>query len=79
MLSHRGKTRQHKILITPLSDLLRPSCDEHPKGLAEEGGEKGIEGWWTFQERVHLVQQGGVRRQLLVDLGTANKGFRYGS
>ena len=50
------------------ADLLRPPGDEHPKGLAEEGGEEGVKGRWTFQEGVHLVQQGRVRGQLFINL-----------
>ena len=62
---------QQNIFITLLmkkADLLRPPGDEHPKGLAEEGGEEGIKGRWTFQEGVHLVQQGRVRGQLFINL-----------
>ena len=50
------------------ADLLRPPGDEHPKGLAEEGGQERVEGRRTLQEAVHLVQQGRVRGQLLVNL-----------
>ena len=49
-------------------DLLGPPGDQHPEGLAEEGGEEGVEGGLGLQEAVHLVQQGRVRGQLLVDL-----------
>ena len=52
----------------PCRYLLRPPGDEHPESLAEEAGEKRIEAGLRVQEAVHLVQQGHVRGQLLVDL-----------
>ena len=64
----RGEQDNNRASASSLTDLLWPSCDEHPKGLAEEGGEEGVEGRWALQEGVHLVQQSRVRRQLLIDL-----------
>ena len=68
-----GTTEHLQKLITQSSstdqtDLLRTPGDEHPKGLAEEGGQERVEGRRTLQEAVHLVQQGRVRGQLLVNL-----------
>ena len=56
-----GTTEHLRKLITQSSspnqtDLLRTSGDEHPKGLAEEGGQEWVEGRRTLQEAVHLVQ-----------------------
>ena len=65
---HLHKLITHHTSSPNQTDLLRTSGDEHPKGLAEEGGQEWVEGRRTLQEAVHLVQQGRVRGQLLVNL-----------
>ena len=42
--------------------------DEQPHDLAEEAGEQRVERTLRLQERVHLVQQALLRRQLVIDL-----------
>ena len=44
------------------------ACDEDPECLAEEAGEEGVEAALPVQKAVHLVQQGHVRGQFLIDL-----------
>jgi hypothetical protein len=48
--------------------LFRSPGDEDPEGLAEEAGEEGVEARLCVKEAVHLVQQGHVRGQFLIDL-----------
>jgi hypothetical protein len=52
--------------------LFRAPGDEDPEGLAEEAGEEGVEARLRVQEAVHLVQQGHVRGQFLIDLTISN-------
>lgn len=42
-------------------------CNQVADGLAEEGGQQGIEWWLLLQKVVELLQKGFISTQLIID------------